>query len=286
MAASSGSAQENKPADKPFNFGAIADCQYCDYATSGRRHYRKSPQKLTESVNHLNKQDLAFVVHLGDFIDRDFKSFAVVNPIFAKLKAPGRHVLGNHDFSVADDKKLLVPKTLGMPSRYYDYTVGRWRFIILDSNDLSFYAHPKDSKEHKQSVAYYTKNKLKAPKYNGGIGPKQMAWLKQVLDKADKAGERVVLFSHHPVYPESRGHNQWNAAQVVKTIEPHESVKAYINGHNHAGHYAEKKGIHYLTLQGMVDTTENAYAVISIEGELIKVTGYGREKSRMLKVRP
>jgi manganese-dependent ADP-ribose/CDP-alcohol diphosphatase len=274
--------QDTKPL---FTFGAIADCQYCDNPTAGRREYRLSPEKLTRCVEHLNKQELAFVVHLGDFIDRDFKSFSVVSPIFAKLKAPGRHVLGNHDFSVADDKKLLVPKTMNMPSRYYDYSVGKWRFIILDSNDMSFYAHPKNSPEHRASVDYYTKHKLKAPKYNGAVGPKQLAWVKEVLQKATKSKERVILFAHHPVYPKSAGHNVWNAEEIVALLEGYPCVAAYLNGHNHAGHYGIKKGIHYLTLQGMVDTKKTSYATIAVFKDQLKITGFGREKDRTLAVR-
>ena len=101
-------AAEPKPGSPLFRFGAVADCQYCSQ-TSLLRKYNLSPKKLTECVEQYNKLDLAFVVHLGDFIARDFESFKVVTPIFAKLKAPHFHVLGNHDFSVVDEKKELVP---------------------------------------------------------------------------------------------------------------------------------------------------------------------------------
>ena len=65
-------------------------------------------------MEHYNKLNLSFVVHLGDFIDRDFESFDKVVPIYNRLKAPHYHVLGNHDFEVADDKKALVPTKLGL----------------------------------------------------------------------------------------------------------------------------------------------------------------------------
>ncbi|HIG83353.1 MAG TPA: hypothetical protein EYQ23_04720, partial [Verrucomicrobiales bacterium] len=79
---------EEAQAKKPlFRFGAVADCQYCNQ-TSGVRKYSLSPQKLRDCVEHYNKLDLAFVIHLGDFIDRDFKSFATVTPIYNRLKAP------------------------------------------------------------------------------------------------------------------------------------------------------------------------------------------------------
>ena len=114
-------AADPRPGSPLFRFGAVADCQYCE-ATSNVRKYSLSPKKLTACVEHYNKMELSFVVHLGDFIDRDFSSFDKVVPIYNQLKAPHYHVLGNHDFSVADDKKALAPAKLGLKQRYYDFT--------------------------------------------------------------------------------------------------------------------------------------------------------------------
>ena len=97
-----------------------------------------SKEKLKKCVKHFNQEDLSFVIHLGDFIDRNFSSFDEILPIYNSLHAPGYHVLGNHDFEVADEYKELVPKKLGMPSKYYDFKIKNWRFICLDGNDLSF----------------------------------------------------------------------------------------------------------------------------------------------------
>ena len=102
----------SQPSGEPvFSFGVIADCQYCNVNVpkTAARQYQLSPKKLTECGEHLNRLDLQFVVHLGDFIDRDFASFDKVGPLYNQLKAPHFHVLGNPDFSVADDKKALAP---------------------------------------------------------------------------------------------------------------------------------------------------------------------------------
>ncbi|MEK9784277.1 MAG: hypothetical protein VW312_06495, partial [Opitutales bacterium] len=64
------------------------------------------------------------------------------------------HVLGNHDFEVADEYKELVPKKLGMPSKYYDFKIKNWRFICLDGNDLSFIAYPKGTEKYRESEKY------------------------------------------------------------------------------------------------------------------------------------
>ena len=49
------------------------------------------------TVKELNTHDLKFVIHLGDFIDRDYDSFDKVLPIYQTLKMPAYHASGNHD---------------------------------------------------------------------------------------------------------------------------------------------------------------------------------------------
>lgn len=276
--------EESNPEEKAlFSFGAIADCQYCDVEGT-RRQYRLSLKKLEDCIADFNGQALAHVVHLGDFIDRDWKSFDGVLPIAAKSKAHIYYVLGNHDFSVEDRYKKHVPKRLGLKKRYYGFKVGGWRFLILDTNDISLYAHPAGSRKAKKSAAIYESLGGDLPKYNGGIGEAQMKWIEKQLARATKRGGRVVLHSHHPVYPFTN-HSAWNAREVVNLLEQHSCVAAFINGHNHRGAYGFKKGIHYLTLKGMVDTEETSYATASVFPSRIEVSGKGRQDDYFLEIR-
>jgi len=272
-----------EPKHGAFSFGAIADCQYCDAESRGVRQYRLSVEKLKSCVDHLNTLELAFVTHLGDFIDRDFESFDTVGPIFDQLKTTRYHVLGNHDFAVADDRKNEVAAKLGLDAKYYDFQVKGWRYVVLDGNDISFHAYPSNSTKHAESVAYYVQNKIASPKWNGAVGPGQIRWLRGVLEGAEQQGEKAILFCHFPVYPENR-HNLWNAEEIISVLEDYPCVKAYINGHNHSGNYGMKNGIHYLTLKGMVDTEQTSYAVISTTEDNIHVAGYGRESDRDMAV--
>lgn len=267
-----------------FSFGVIADCQYCADPGEGVRKYALSESKLKQCVTHFNTMNLAYVVHLGDFIDRDYKSFEVVCPIYEKLNAVKYHVLGNHDFSVADELKKDVPKRMGLSSRYYDYEVNGWRFVVLDGNDVSFHAYPKDSEKYNEASQYYKERNIESPKWNGAVGAEQLGWLNKVLKEASEVGEKVVLYCHFPVYPEN-AHNLWNANEVIEVIENYTCVKAYINGHNHAGNYGTKEGIHYLTMKGMVDTEEASYAVINVLEDRLEIRGEGREEDRNLELR-
>ncbi len=256
--------------NKEFSFGVIADCQYCAVKGEGVRKYSLSKSKLEKCITHFNTMNLEYVVHLGDFIDRNFKSFDVVSPIYEQLNMPKYHVLGNHDFSVSDEKKKDVPKKMGLSSRYYDFEINGWRFVALDGNDISFHAYSTSSEKYKEAAEYYKQNKIESPKWNGAIGAKQLSWLKTVLDKSASKGEKVVLYCHFPIYPENV-HNLWNADEIISLIESYSCVKAYINGHNHNGNYDVKEGIHYLTLKGMVDSDQSSYAVINVSEEKLKL---------------
>jgi manganese-dependent ADP-ribose/CDP-alcohol diphosphatase len=269
-----------RPGSPLFRFGAVADCQYCE-ATSKNRKYNLSPKKLTACVQHYNKQELSFVVHLGDFIDRDFESFDKVVPIYNRLKAPHYHVLGNHDFSVVDDKKLLVPAKLGLKQRYYDFARNGWRFIVIDGNDVSLYAWPKGDPRTKAAAEYYKSLKPRPPSWNGALGYEQLKWIEAKLQAATKAKERVIFFCHFPVYPKNN-HNLWNAGSLTELLSRYPCVAAYVNGHNHAGNYGQSDGIHYLTLKGMVDTEQSSYSVIEVYADRLVVKGFGRETNRDL----
>jgi len=265
--------------DPGFSVGLITDCQFSRAEDSGLRKYSLSENKLRNCIAHFNTMDLAFVVHLGDFIDKNFSNFDIVQPIFQQLTMPGFHVLGNHDFAVEDNEKEFVQKKLEMPGRYYDFSLNGWRFVILDGNDISFYAYPANTENYREADDYYQRKRIKSPKWNGAIGAKQISWLHTVLEEARQ--ENVILFCHFPVYPEDI-HNLWNAREIVEMIEKYPNVRAYISGHNHAGSYQVKKNIHYLTLKGMVETEQTSYAVMTLTEKKIVVTGYGREENKTL----
>lgn len=272
--------------NRPFSFGVITDVQYADADPGGTRMYRQSPAKLKAAIEHFNTLDLAFVMHLGDLIDRDFISFDTVMPLLDACRHPVFQVLGNHDYAVDDAKKSSVPLRMGMTRRYYDFGQGSWRFVVLDGNDMSLQGHVSGSDRYLASAEILAQLRAdKAPNaqtWNGGVGPEQMQWFKATLAHAEKAGQQVVVFCHWPVWPKA-SHTLWNDSEVVAVLESHGNVKAYLCGHNHAGEYAQKQGIHYVTFKGMVEGADRtAYSVVHCEPDAMRITGYGQEPSRSL----
>lgn len=272
-----------------FEVGLVADAQFADIEAKGTRFYRQSVAKLGAAVEHFNSCDLAFCVHLGDLIDREWRSFDEIT----KPLAPSRHrwhqLLGNHDFDVLDEVKPRVPGRLGMAWRYGSFDHGGFRFVILDTNDVSTYAHANGTPEKAHAEAELARVKAaklrQAQPWNGGIGPKQLAWLDRTCAEARPAGLPVIIFAHHPVWPEDQ-HNVWNAAEVLAVLDRHPNVVAWINGHNHAGNFAERNGVPFVTMRGMVETADTtAFATMMLAHDRLVLTGHGREPSRELRLR-
>ncbi len=274
--------QKNDNQSPLFSFGLIADCQYCDETGTGQRKYDQSPEKLRQSVSQLNKFDLEFTMHLGDFIDKNWASYDTVLPIYNRLKDPHFFTLGNHDFSVADSLKGKVLEKLNMKAPYYDMLINGWRFIILNGNDISLYAYSKTSNKYAEAEAYRKTLKEEVPDWSGAVGSAQLIWLKEKLDTATLQEEKVVLFCHFPINASISSHNLWNANEVLALIEQYPQVKAYMNGHNHAGEYDHKDGIHHLTMKGMVDTDSTAYGIVNVFKNRLELKGYGRQQSMVL----
>jgi predicted phosphodiesterase len=269
-----------------LRFGIVTDCQYADIDTpkNSKRLYRLSPAKLQEAVDAFNAMgDLDFVIHLGDFIDKDFRSFDVVLPIYEKLKAPHYQVLGNHDYDVADEEKAQVARKMGLPAPYYAWSQKGWRLIVLDGNDISLFAHGKDSPKTAYAAAVQkgtTHRKLAA--YNGGTSSTQLSWLRMELDLARLAGQKAILFCHYPALP-IEGHALWNAEEIVDLIAEYpDTAPLWCCGHNHDGNYAVHEGIHFVNFKGMVDTPQNTYARVEADAQGATITGFGREPSRKL----
>ena len=92
-----------EPAQKPIvRAGMITDLHYADKPATGSRFYREAPGKLDEAVEHFNKERPAFVVELGDLIDKapsveqEIEWLAAIEKRFAQLAMPRHYVLGNH----------------------------------------------------------------------------------------------------------------------------------------------------------------------------------------------
>ena len=281
--------KENNVKFPEFEIGVVADCQYCECEPAGVRFYRKSPERLRQAVATLNENSLDYSIHLGDFIDKNFESFDTVAPIWNSLKSDHYHVLGNHDFSVADSLKPLVFEKMNIDVRYYSIVRNNWRFIVLDGNDLSKHGALSEVKMLQTDSLFNLladKNPSNLDTWNGGLSNEQLQWVEKELKQATKNKERVGFYCHFPALGEEQAHNLWNYEQLLSLMDQYDCIKFYFNGHNHAGSYVERNGVHFLNFKGMVDTNDSSsFATVAFRKDSLIVKGYGRELSRSLKIK-
>ena len=282
---------------KPLIFGVMADCQYADVDNTTAivpntnhlydNRYRLGIGKLRQAVDAFNEYDLDFVIHLGDFIDRRLDDVDMLAPIVAQLRAPLLHVLGNHDFSGSEGVPEKVLAKFGLEKSYYSRVIKDVRLIVLDTNELGVIKYQENSPQWRQGRQKLDElqraGALQAYDWNGGVGARQLTWLDAELTQAELQGEKVVLFSHHPVFP-PHPLNALDDSAILAVIDRHNSVVVYINGHNHIGEYGERQGVPYVTMPGMLQGKTNAYGVVTLGDGTLRMQGYGRVQDRLVEL--
>jgi predicted phosphodiesterase len=271
-----------------FRFGVVADPQYADLEPNLtlNRYPANSLVKLREAIEEFNRHELAFVVTLGDIIDREWKGFDAILPVYETLRHPKHFLLGNHDFAVAPEHLQAVHQRVGMPSAYYDFGHAGYRFIALDGNEISVFAPPEGDPRRDEAKARMkaleTSGASNGQRWNAAIGSTQYAWLAAKLRAAKTAGEKVIVMNHYPIFPDD-SHNALDSDRMLALLAEHDHVVAYLNGHNHAGNFGVVGGTYFVNFKGMVDTEDsNAYAIVSVHEDRLDVVGFGRETSRRL----
>ncbi|GAJ91417.1 metallophosphoesterase [Agrobacterium sp. SHOUNA12C] len=278
----------SSPSAPIFRFGVVADPQYAALEPNLEldRYPAKSLAKLKEAITEFNRHDLAFVVTLGDIIDRNWQSFDDILPVYETLRHERYFLLGNHDFAVAPEHLAKVANRVGLSSAYYDFARAGYRFIALDGNEISLFASPEgDPRRDEAKALMRALNDAGAPnshRWNGAISDTQYAWLATKLNEAKAAGEKVVVMNHYPVFPEN-SHNAIDSERLLALFAEHDHVIAYLNGHNHAGNFGVADGTYFVNFKGMVDTEDNsAYAIVTVYEDRLEIIGFGREESRVL----
>ena len=271
-----------------FRFGVIADPQFAAVAPRRTRFYANSLWKLAEALETFNQQDLAFVTTLGDIIDRHWSSYDAILPVYDRLKHPHFFVLGNHDYEVGADFLHSVHRVTGLKRAYYDFKADGHRFIVIDGNDVSLFANPPGSAKHTLAAsrleALKASGAANAQTWNGSASDEQYAFLEATFAAAERAGEKVVVLGHYPLFPADR-HTMWDSERLVEMFTAQKSFQAYFCGHNHAGNYGETKGKHFVTFKGMVETaTTSAFSVVEVYADRLNIIGHGVEVSRTLAV--
>ena len=254
-----------------LRFGVITDSHYADREPSGTRYYRDSMLKMQEAIREFNRSGLDFVIELGDMKDTTvdaaleptLRFLDAIEREFKRFDGPSYHVLGNHDMDCLTKEEFLAHttnegRTTGRS--YYSFSANGYRCIVLDAN------FNLDGGPYSRGNFDWTK---------AMIPQEELEWLEQELAAHSK--QPTLIFVHQMLDSFSTVSRKLcvsNAEKVVEVLERNEQVLAVIQGHHHPGHHSHRAGIHYLTLNGMIEKSapeHNSYAIVEVmpDGDIL-----------------
>lgn len=248
---------------RTLRFGVLTDTHYADRPTAGTRHYADSLQKVDEAIEAFNRAKVDFVIELGDLKDMDAKgtpelTLRYLDSIEQRLRrfdGPLYHVMGNHDMDCITKEEFLAHTSNAGRANgraYYSFEAQGVRCIVLDAN-------------FNADMTPYSRGNFDWRVAN--IPTEQLDWLDGELTRHRR--QPTIIFLHQMLDSFSDINNDLcvkNADKAVEIIERHEQVLAVIQGHHHPGHYSFRRGVHYLTLNGMIEQAAptNSYAIVEV----------------------
>ena len=186
---------------------------------------------------------------------------------------------------------------------YFSFTPHpKFCFVYLDSYDISILGEDESSPRFKRGIEMlrkHNKNKdLQSPdglcglerrfvRFNGAIGREQLLWLQSTLKRAEKQGQKVVIFSHVPIYPTKEDVMTilWNYEDVLKVLWQFPCVVACFHGHTHEYAYeVDEKGIHHYVFDAVIEAPQdsNAFATLHVKDDSIVIEGFGIVENQVL----
>lgn len=256
---------DNEPV---MRLGLLTDLHYADRASNGTRHYRETPRKVAAAAEQLRQSPVELVFELGDLIDSADtveREQEYVQTMHQKLQElPGRklYVLGNHCVSRLTKEEFLA--AVQQESAHYSFDVEPFHFVVLDA------CFRNDGEPYGRENFVWT---------DANIPPQQLVWLQDDLARTQLP---TLVFVHQRLDVKD-DYGIKNAPAVRDVLEKSRRVIAVIQGHNHKNDYRDLGGIHYVSLQAMVEgnqTTDNAFACAELYADRrIKLTGFANQKS-------
>ena len=251
---------QTKPA---VRFGMMTDMHHADKKMRINRYYRKTLDKLEAAAAELNKAQPAFVVELGDFIDRapevdvELGYLKTIQRNFAKLPGDKHYVLGNHCVDTLTKEEFLG--VVGQEKSYYSFDEGGIHFVVLDSCFL------------KDGTPYGRNNS----RWNDANFPqKELDWLAKDLKQTNN---KAIIFVHQRLDTQD-GYSVNNAEAARKVLEDAGNVLAVFQGHSHKNNHQVINGIHYCVHRAMVEGGEakdNGFSTLDVFADgTIKLKGF------------
>ena len=252
--------------ETPLRIGLVTDLHHADKPSAGSRHYRETLEKLSEAAAQFEKDGVAFIVELGDFIDAadsvatEQRYLITINREFSAISQDRHYVLGNHCVDTLTKAEFL--DGVEQKQTYYSFDRGDFHFVVLDACFRS------------DGEPYGRKNS----KWNdANIPAAELEWLQADLKSTSK---QTIVFAHQRL-DVSNDHGVKNCPDVRNIFEQSGKVRAVFQGHSHQNDLKDIGGIHYCTLVAMIEGSgaeNNGYSVMDMSPDgTIRLTGFRKQ---------
>ena len=255
------------PEGKRLRIGLITDLHHADKPSKGTRYYQETLGKLDEATYRFEKEEINFVVELGDLIDEadavgtELRCLKDVNREFSVISKDRHCVLGNHCVTNLSKEEFLGG--VEQKKSYYSFDRDNFYFVILDAcfriDGTPYGRRNFDWKESSIPVL-------------------EIDWLQTDLKSTKK---NTVVFAHQRL-DIGGDFGVKNAAVVRKILENSGKVIAVIQGHSHEKDLKDIGGIHYCMLRAMVEGSgpdNNGYSTMELTADAgIRLTGFRKQK--------
>lgn len=283
----------------------------------------RATEDTIREENQSSCSKLRFAINLGDLIDgkncilqRSSRALSRAKDCLAPFEqkvGPVHHIVGNHELynftpQVFAEKLLWKGNDSSVENYdkdiplYYDFyhpEAPQFRFIILNTYGLSSLGrgpHDPVFKRARELLRRTNPNssfnssdgllglEQRFAEFNGAVDETQLLWLSRTLENASVKNEKVLIFTHIPIHPESCPPSclLWNYDEVLKLLFTFsDNVRAVFSGHAHTNGHSYSHGIHFFAYDALLECAPNetAYAIVDLFPHQIIVNGYGKIKS-------
>ena len=256
LLAISAAANSQAPGEPMVRFGIVTDLHHTNRPDTPTRKYSASLAKTKTFISSMTDEKADFIIELGDFVDTlveqkdPAENLAELETEFTSFNGPSYHVIGNHEFDDLTRANFLNSITnTGIPhgETYYSWDTGGVHFIVLDAGYTTTEPHRAFDMNTPEDTFWNWKDAY--------IPEQEVEWLIKDLQASNLP---TVIFTHQTMDRlDDQEHNIKNSSQVRQIFEEDGQVLAVFSGHDHAGGYANIKGIHYVVLSGNVGVSDS-----------------------------
>ncbi|MCR9295161.1 MAG: calcineurin-like phosphoesterase family protein [bacterium] len=165
--------------EEPDQFRAL---MFGDTQSRNKTEVGYMTHDIIEQVIAENAHEASLGVTLGDIVFDDLDVFEPHNQAIALIGIPWYNVIGNHDlnFDAASDELSDETFESHYGPSYYSFDYGPVHFMVLD--DVMWHAAEEGKRAH----------------FTGGLGERQMAFIRNDLERIPE-NQLVVLMMHIPL---------------------------------------------------------------------------------------